>query len=93
MGAVSGAEPGLMELRLGGSMATGGEILGSRVSEGWVGGRVADWIWPEALAEEDTSEAGDTDCEERADTRVAGRVNWTDTDNFPPSVSTGPPKS
>jgi hypothetical protein len=50
MGAGSGAEPGLIEWRLGNSMATGGEIFESRASEGWVGGRVVAELAPEAVA-------------------------------------------
>ncbi len=100
MGAGSGAEQGLREWRLGG-MATGGEILESRASEGWEGGRAAVELAPEAVAVA-VAVAGDgagaKDKEEiegdvRGTVRGAGRENWTVTDSLPPSVSTAAPKS
>ena len=98
MGALSGAEPGLLtEWRLGGSMAMGGETLESRTSAGWKGGRAAALLEPDTLAVDvaggDTEDCGAVSDGARAGKREAGRENWTEIDNLPPSVSTGPPKS
>jgi len=100
MGAVSGAEPGVREWRLGGSIWMGGEVLMSRPSIG-CGGRggavreedAAALLLPAAWAAAETEDDGAINGEERSETRETGRENCTDSDSLPPSVSTAPPKS